>query len=193
MILYYTGAKTPNAIQIDSEKSLGGFVSSTPVPNSRIGNLFSGISKSVIIENRKEIRLIALKNTTGVAIANLIIFTNNKNKSFKFKIAAVASGTNSLNEIVFEEVQDGESLPYQAALTENELEINALSVGAMAIGQVIGIWIYRELDITKYPELITQVGQTAPLSTSALVAAILAQSQATEEDMDLVIKYDLVT
>lgn len=189
MILLYTGSNIPDAPQLNAEKSLGGFVSSTPIPNSRLSNLFSGISKSVILNQKKEIKLIALRNTTGSIINNLQIYTNNKNKSFLLQIAAVASGVNSNNELVFEQVQDGESLPYQATLTSNEGITNALNIGTLAVGQTIGIWIYRSLDITKYPEFINQVVQTAPLSTSDLVTILQSKTIDTEEDIDLVIKW----
>lgn len=189
MILLYTGATIPDAAQINSEKSLGGFVSSSPIPNARLGNLFSGISKSVIIGQKKEIRMVALKNTTGAALTGVTIHTENQNNSFLYKIAAVASAVNNCGEMVFEQVQDGESLPYQATLSDHE-GLLELQVGNMAIGQVIGIWICREPDITKYPEFITQVGQTAPLTTAQLIAVMQAQSAATEEFMQLLIKWD---
>jgi hypothetical protein len=41
MVLLYTGAVLPNAPQINADKSLGGYVSSTGVPNGRLANLFS--------------------------------------------------------------------------------------------------------------------------------------------------------
>lgn len=190
MILLYTGANAPNVAQINPEKSLGGFVSSSLVPNGRLGNLFSAISKTAVIEQREEIRMIALKNTTGNPITGLVIYTNNKNKSYFLKIAAVASGLNSKNELMFEQLMDGQSLPYQAELSQHEGNDNALDIGDIANDQVIGIWVQRELDITKYPELIKQENQNSPLTTDQLVAAMEAQSVEKEEEIELIIKWD---
>lgn len=190
MILLYTGANVPDAIQIDSEKSLGGFVSSTQIPNNRLANLFGGISKSVILKQKTEIKMIALKNTTGAVVTGVNIYTNNKNKSFTLQIAGVSSSVNTAGEVMFEQVGDNSSYPYQATLSSHEGIGNLLSVGSLAIGQTIGIWILRTLDITKYPELIIQAGQSSPLKGAALITAIQSQDASVEENIDLIISWN---
>jgi hypothetical protein len=90
MILFYTGADTANAPQINAEKSLGGFVSGSPIPNGKLNNLFSSISKSAVLGNKTEIRMIALQNLTGATLSNVSIYTNTVGKSTKLQLAAVA-------------------------------------------------------------------------------------------------------
>lgn len=186
MILLYTGAGTSNTPQINAEKSLGGFVSSTPVPNGRLNNIFSDLSKSGILDQRKEIRLIALKNTTGAIVNGVTVYTNKGTSSSILSIAAVASAVDSCSNIVFEKVQDAQTLPYQATLALHEGSGAALSVGTMQINQVIGIWIYRDIDLTKFPQLVKQ---DTPLTCSALATILENQETETGEEVQLLINW----
>lgn len=76
MLLYLTGAqyslkKATENPQPDPAKSLGGFVSSTPVPNNSLNALFDLISTSTIANRPKETIAIALINKYPKALRNL--------------------------------------------------------------------------------------------------------------------------
>lgn len=183
MILLYTGASTPNAPQVNAEKSLGGNVSSTGVPNGRLANLFSTITKSDVQKKAQVIRMIALKNTTGNTVNNVSIFSNVGSGHVKLKLAAVAPAYDSNNNPVFEGVFDGSTLPYQATLNYQESADNAINAGSIDDGKVIGIWILREIDITKFPEFTTEA--TGKELSDILEAAIMDA----EEEVFLSISY----
>jgi hypothetical protein len=186
MVLLFTGADAPDVPQINADKSLGGFISSSPIPNGRLGNLFSSISKNTVIKDTKEIRLIALKNTTGVIKSNINIYSVTTGKSIKMQLAAVAPATNSSSQLVFEQVYDSETLPYQATLATHEGSGNAIVIASMAVGETIGIWVYREIDQTKFPE---NDNATSNLSCQDLATLLKAQSASTEETVQLTITY----
>lgn len=181
MILLYTGASSNNAPQINAEKSLGGYVSGTPIPNGRLANIFPTISKSDVIEGKSLIRMIVLKNTTGASV-NVTINSVVTNSHIKLKIAAVAPAIDSNNNPVFESVYDGHSLPYQATLEYHEAN-DPINVGAVANNAVVGIWILREIDKSKFPEFNPE------LTGDELIAAIEASQNVNEETVSLQINY----
>lgn len=184
MILFYTGAFSNEAPQVSADKSLGGYVSSSLIPNGRLNNIFSQISKSTVINKKQEIRMIALKNTTGSSITNAKIYTNIADGSVKLKVAAVAPAI--VNGVpVFESIQDSNSLPYQASLDLHEGEVNAINTGIILPNAIIGIWILREIDATKYPDLLP----TGNLTTEQLAALLESAKQVGEESISLLIKY----
>lgn len=153
MILLYTGAESNNKPQPTPSKSLGGFVSNSPIANGVLGNLFPVITKSMIVNDQKQIRMLVLKNTLAVDVNSVRIWTEVADSS-KLQIAAVAPGMDECNNPVFEQVYDDSALPFQAALDYHELEPNAINVGSITAGSVIGIWIRREIDLTKFPGII---------------------------------------
>jgi hypothetical protein len=168
MILFYTGADAANAPQINAEKSLGGFVSGSPIPNGKLNNLFSSISKSAVLGNKTEIRMIALKNLTGSTVSNLSIYTNTVGKSAKLQLAAVAPMLDSSNNPLFEQLYDNDSLPFQATLNYHEGAENAILIDTFAANQVIGIWMLREINTDAFPEL----QNTSNLTTDQLVSLL---------------------
>lgn len=183
MILLNTGALSANAPQINADKCLGGYPSSTGVPNGRLNNLFPNISKSDVLQKKSVIRMIALKNTTGAAIPLVKIYTQSGTGHVKMKIAAVASALDSNNNPVFESVFDGYSLPYQAELNYHEGVVNAIEVENLAANQIIGIWILREIDLSKFDYLTTD-------ATGPDLAKILEEAeQISEDDISLTIDY----
>jgi hypothetical protein len=182
MILLYTGADTPDVPQINADKSLGGYVSSTQVPNGRLANLFPSISKSDVKNKRSLIRMVALKNTTGAEVTGVTLQTDSANSHVKLKLAAVAPVLDANNNPVFESVQDGGSLPYQAVLDYHEAGLT-IDIESIANNAVIGIWILREIDDTKFPELTTK-------ATGKELADLLEAAQANgEESISLQISY----
>lgn len=72
--LLYTGAATFEGSQGNPMLSLGGFVSSSEVPNGSLGNLFSTLSKYTIEKNKAEVRVIAIKNVSGDTLTNFRMY-----------------------------------------------------------------------------------------------------------------------
>lgn len=179
MQLYYTGAKTSEGVQINPELSLGGFKSSSLIANGNIGNLFQTITKFSISQNKKEIRMIALKNTSGANISGLKIWSVSQKYS-KIKLAAVAPAVDAKGVEFFEQIGDQYSIPYQATLNSQEGEVNAVQIGVLQAGATIGLWIQRELDQTKFSNL--DKGTTPDLSTDEGSTTYIAELSSTEPE-----------
>ena len=112
MLLYLTGAQTSlakgeNAPQTDASRSLGGYVSSTPVPNASLNSLFVIISSYTIEKKQKETVAIALVNKLDKAATNveLKIVTDDDNIA-SFKVAAVSVGDDYRMESIANRYQE---------------------------------------------------------------------------------------
>lgn len=96
MLLYLTGAstslvKSEDNPQTDASKSLGGYISSTPAPNSALNSLFDMISSYTLEKKQKETIALGLINQLETAVKNveLKIVTDVDNVA-TFKVAAVS-------------------------------------------------------------------------------------------------------
>lgn len=95
MMLYLTGAnasltKNPDNPQTFPSKSLGGYVSSTPVPNAALNALFDLISAYTLEKKPKETMAIALINQFDKAVENVELkIVTDENHEAVFKVAAV--------------------------------------------------------------------------------------------------------
>lgn len=86
--LLYTGSDNPNEEQMEPTKSLGGFISSTEVPNDFFSNLFGEITNNSLLENNVEHICLAIKTNSN--LENLIITANAIKQSIgRFRVAAV--------------------------------------------------------------------------------------------------------
>lgn len=96
MLIYLTGAdsslvKSANAPQTDTAKSLGGYVSSTPVPNGELNALFDLISAYTLEKKQKETIALALVNKLNDAVTDVTLkIVVGKDNLATFRIAAVA-------------------------------------------------------------------------------------------------------
>lgn len=96
MLLYLTGAstslvKSDDNPQTDANKSLGGYISSTPAPNAALNSLFDMISSYTLEKKQKETIALGLINQLETAVKNveLKIVTDVDNVA-TFKVAAVS-------------------------------------------------------------------------------------------------------
>jgi len=96
MMIFLTGAqyslkRTQENPQEDPAKSLGGFISSSPVPNGSLNALFDLISSNALVERPRETLAVALMNTLEVAVQNVEIKIVVGNKPIcSWRVAAVA-------------------------------------------------------------------------------------------------------
>lgn len=154
MALYYSGANAPGAQQPDPAKSLGGYMSSTQVPNGFLGNVFTVITKNTVANKKKEIRLIILKNFLPAIMTSVRLWTTvpvSPTGFSKLKIAAVAPAIDPKCDYqYFESVANDDAIPYQAQLDYHEGELNAIEIGDIAVGGIVGIWMQRELNLDSF-------------------------------------------
>lgn len=95
MMLYLTGAqssvvKASEAPQTDTSKSLGGYISSTPVPNASVNALFDLVSMQTIKDKQKETIALGLVNKFDYSVYSVDIrILTKKDNVCRFKVAAV--------------------------------------------------------------------------------------------------------
>lgn len=96
MLLFLTGAQTSLAKsednpQTDPSRSLGGYISSSPVPNSALNSLFDTVSAYTIEKKGKETIAIALINKLPNTVKNIQLkFVTPPDAVATFKVAAVS-------------------------------------------------------------------------------------------------------
>ena len=145
MILFYTGAVQANFPQNISVKSLGGYVSSTVVPNNLVSNIFSPLSTSDIKSQKKQLRCIVLKNTFQTEVTNVQIFTeieedskSNINLGFQVEMFVDKCG-----EVYTESIQQSDQLPYYITFN-NYTELEPFTIPSILPGNSVAIWLSRE-------------------------------------------------
>lgn len=112
MMLYLTGAqaslkRSQDNSQTDVNKSLGGYVSSSPVPNNALNVLFDLISSYTLEKKQSETIAIALINQFDYPVQDveLKIVTNDSNEAV-FKVAAVSVGADYQMEQIANRYQE---------------------------------------------------------------------------------------
>ena len=105
-MIYLTGAqyslkRTEDNPQVDPAKSLGGFISSSPVPNGSLNALFDLVSTSTLMDRPRETLAIALINKLTVAVRNVELKIVVGSKPIcAWRIAAVAPDANLATEAI---------------------------------------------------------------------------------------------
>lgn len=105
-MLYLTGAssssKAGEAPQTDTMKSLGGFISTTPVPNGAVNTLFDLVSIKTLKEQTKETIAIGLVNKFNEPVSDVTLkIVGNQDDICKFRVAAVAVDKNNCMEHIY--------------------------------------------------------------------------------------------
>jgi len=153
MYLYYTVPSNEDDIQDKPQLSLGGFRSGSKVANGVFNNLFSDIT-SLTINNFNQNKFIALvlKNDSGNDANNIKVWFNFPDLCYsKLRIAAVDMVLDSSGKYQMEHVPEINSMPLNAEFYECNGEINAVDLGSLQVGEMLGIWIEFSLllDIIK--------------------------------------------
>lgn len=151
--LFYTGASQPNTSQLDPHKSIGGYVSASPVSNDSIGNLFPNLSQSALKTGGRRIRCFVIQNT-GSTILLKLWGTKSVNPKISYQIAfqeviSVDCG------FATERIANEDSLPMISTWSDiPDNEPAALQVGSLITNQVVAIWIKQtiEQDTSSLPE-----------------------------------------
>lgn len=146
-MLFYTGANKSNAIQGNPSLSLGGWISSSQVPNDYLNNLFSDIDYTTIKNDLKPIRVLGFKNLTGGIIPSFSVYTITPvNTSAKFKIGIILNAIDaSCNCPYFEQLVSELANPFYVVLADCEGSSNALNLTNIPVNQFVGIFIQRVL------------------------------------------------
>lgn len=116
MRFYYTGSSSFNLPQTDPSKSLGGYKSSTPVPNARLNELFGEISLTSKDITPSECVAIVLANDSEDTLVNVSLTAiyeslfGQNDCDCEYEIAPVSLNNNQLMEVIGSRLE----LPYYA-------------------------------------------------------------------------------
>lgn len=152
MELFYTGAKKFLDEQKKAELSLGGFVSSTKVPNDFFGNLFGEVSAYTIDKNSRETIAIVLQNTTGADVIDVLLhFIFPVGTFVKVEVASVQLTQDTEGSFCMEKIENMRALPFVGTFFEANGIGNAVNLGNLADKAFLGLWLQRTLvpDIKK--------------------------------------------
>lgn len=152
--LYFTGASVFDQPQLDKDKSLGGFISSSLLPNAMIGNLFGDISPYGIQINKKEIRVIAIKNNTLATMTNLKAWfhypLNDDSESVQddslYEIGYGEILVTDCGDLMVEQLASIYATPYTVTFSPAVSQSNALVLPDLTAGSYLGIYIRRILN-----------------------------------------------
>jgi hypothetical protein len=146
-MLFYTGANKSGAIQGNPSLSLGGWVSSSQVPNDFMNNLFSDIDYTTVKTDSKPIRVLAFKNLSGAIIPSFQVYTVTPPTSYaKLKIGIILNAIDeSCSCPYFEQIPSEFASPSYVTLLDCEGVDNALTLLNIPIGQYVGIFVQRVL------------------------------------------------
>lgn len=146
LFLYYTNSDEFNKPQDRPDRSVGGFMSSSPIPNDQLGNLFSSLDLITLNEGVTQTRGIGIKNEAEQTLTNLKAWiVAPESPLAEFEIAFVAVSKNDCNESYMEKLINGSAAPYYATFYKPAVD-SKLSVGVdIQPGQYLGMWIKRSI------------------------------------------------
>lgn len=167
MILLYSGAEKPNYPQKSPDLSLGGYVSNSSIPNAYLNNLFGSLERQDILTLQYDVRLIVLKNITSAEVDNAKLYTITPSTAVTAITFALVQPSidPSCNAPYYEQIMNGQALPYYADFQSYEGLDNAFTLPSIAVGATVGIWMMRQ---------VTQAAQTAA-QTQSTCQAVIAQ------------------
>lgn len=148
MKLYYTTTAGADTIQDSPKLSLGGYKSSSLLPNSKLNNLFGEISQVTISNyNQNSYIGLILKNELLTSCNNVKLWFNHPENCYsKLRVAIVQVSQDSNGDNYIEHITDKYSKPlYVNGFIEADGEDNKVDLGNIASEGMIGIWIEREL------------------------------------------------
>lgn len=186
MQLFYTVSSEYLAAQSKSMNSLGGYVSSTKIPNDVFGNLFDELSLRTVKDAKTEYRAIVLKNESDKIIQNVQLwFVIPEDAYCSCKIGATLLNQNEDGSQYMESVPSIYSAPFNTQLYD-ATEDDKVTIGNMEPGQMIGLWISRSVDKEKAIEDYNNVAER-DLTTQSRYKPVTHNK---EETLSLEISWD---
>lgn len=146
---YYTGVTGENMPQKNADKSLGGYISTSPVFNGLEGNLFPGISLMDSERGSVGVRCIGLKNLgNSITLLKLSLQDGEDIKSI-ISLGLVKPNIDECGVPYFERIPSSNSLPTFTELevleSGEEFEVD-LSSTPWEKDTYLGLWLKREVE-----------------------------------------------
>lgn len=152
-MLYLTGAssssKTNEAPQDDVMKSLGGYISSSPVPNAALNTLFDLVSIKTIKEKNKETIAIGLINKFEFSVSDVSLkIVSDQDNICDFRVAATSVDKNNCMEHISNRYAEPINADfYDATFLKGSVDVEIITPGVN--GEEI---IFDPFDITALVE-----------------------------------------
>jgi hypothetical protein len=154
--LYYTGAVKFDKPQLDPIRSLGGYISASEIPNGLIGNMYGDISKFTVQQGKAEIRVIAVKNTAGVAKTGLKCYFTYPNdggsptpvdtNDCEFEVGFAAPTADDCGDLMTESISNIYAVPYTVTMEADKVGVgSSLAIGTLDAGDYVCIFIRRKI------------------------------------------------
>lgn len=144
---YYTVSSGYNSPQTKVSDSLGGYKSSTPVPNDVFGNLFDEISLNLASNPRSQYVALVLKNEGTETLKNVELWFSSvtDNPYGTITVGAIGMGKDEEENPVTSRTSSINEKPYWIQFHEAKEE-EPVSLGDMEAGKEICLWFCRSLD-----------------------------------------------
>lgn len=179
MKFYYTNSAKPDEQQRDPNKSLGGYISSSIVPNDVQHAMLDSASYLSIKRKQRQVRCFALKNTTGETVSDISLEFEFNDDIISDISIGVAEPDQDNCGYLFDTIPNDLAIPYNIDFTSVESgESISLSGVTLAPNESVGIWIKRV-----YKE------ETTIEKTCAQVQAEAETPPETEDTMQITINY----
>jgi hypothetical protein len=143
MRLYYTTPAGFDQEQKNSNLSLGGFKSSTPMPNGVFNNLFGDITQNTIAktEEFEHIGLVLENTNISQSYNTTMWFEYPENSYVTYEVAAV-----QLTNWEMEHISSTYETPLYATFFEAKVG-SRVALGDIGSGTGIGVWVRRKLNL----------------------------------------------
>jgi hypothetical protein len=144
--LFYTGATAPGAAQLDAGRSLGGYVSATPLADDELNNLFGDITPLGMQYAGPETYGLALRNLGPLDATGLKIgYVYPRKASVKLEVAAVALYEDSCGKPTMQPLTTRRSRPQGAEFHELEMR-RATATLELEVGFAKGDYVHLLVD-----------------------------------------------
>lgn len=142
MKLFYTVVSSEEVPQSSPTLSLGGFKSSSPVPNGSYNSLFPDISSYSVQRDLTTYVGLILQNTSGRDVNNIKVWIPNVESNFcKFRLSVVELDGNQM-----EEIPSPNSKPLYAEFYDTSEEDKFEVPKTLPPKAMLGLWIERSFD-----------------------------------------------
>lgn len=180
MKIYYTGATKYLQAQVDPSASLGGYISSTEIPNGILANVFDQISQELIKRNVAEYRVLAIKND-GVSTLTSVVaslgfpLTADSDSTFVYDsdwaIGYAVAKVDDCGDLYIDRIGSPNAIPHGVTFTSNPLSLPNIPAGGYLI-----VYVRRTLNASL---------QTPPATSDLLAILEGTKVLPTREDIEL--------
>lgn len=145
MQVFYTGSSNGNFAQQNPSSSLGGYISTTRVPNNRDSNIFGPIAYLDWKEQEETTLALGLYNETSSPLNNFKVWVTLEDGSFiDIDLGLSASSTDSKG-VFIESIQSSDSLPFIDIFEGIYSENDALQLASIPAQSYYGLWLTRRI------------------------------------------------